>query len=117
MGKVCLAAGFAGVLRLFGYATDPLLSDREIHSVVGEADRISSTAPIGADLKLVTWNIERGEAYASVLAVLRTLDADVILLQEVDRDCRRTQYRDVAGELATSLGMNWISAGELQGIG
>ena len=117
MGKLCLAAGLAGVLRLFGYATDPLMSDRDIHRIVGEPRRVERANDSPGDLKIITWNIERGAAYDSVLAMLLTLDADVLLLQEVDRDCRRTRYRDVARELARALGMNWISAGEFQEIG
>jgi endonuclease/exonuclease/phosphatase family metal-dependent hydrolase len=92
-----------------------MLSDRQIHGIVGEPDRVARVGR--GDLKVITWNIERGEAYASVLTVLRTLDADVLLLQEVDRDCRRTGFRDVARELATALDMNWIAAGEFQEIG
>src|SRR5882762_5093834 len=117
MGKLCLAVGFAGALRLVGFVTDPLLSREEIHRVVGEPSRLAGSPQVRHDLKLITWNIERGQAYESVLEVLKTLDADVLLLQEVDRDCRRTQYRDVARDLATALGMNWVSAGEFQEIG
>jgi endonuclease/exonuclease/phosphatase family metal-dependent hydrolase len=117
MGKLCLAVSLSGVLRLFGYATDPLLSDQEIHRVVSGPTRFEQAHDERGDLKVITWNIERGEAYESVLAVLRALDGDVLLLQEVDRDCRRTGYRDVARDLALALGMNWISAGEFQEIG
>ena len=117
MGKLCLAVGLSGILRLFGYATDPLLSDQEIHRVVSGPTRMERAYNERGDLKVITWNIERGEAYESVLAVLRALDGDVLLLQEVDRDCRRTEYRDVARDLALALGMNWISAGEFQEIG
>jgi endonuclease/exonuclease/phosphatase family metal-dependent hydrolase len=35
----------------------------------------------------------------------------------VDRDCRRTDYRHVARDLALALGMNWVAAGEFQEIG
>ena len=117
MGKLCLAVGLSAAIRLFGYATDPLLSDHDIHRVIGGSAPTQRAYDEHADLKVVTWNIERGEAYESVLAVLRGLHADVLLLQEVDRNCHRTQYRDVARELAAALDMNWISAGEFQEIG
>ena len=94
MRKVCLVLGLTG-LRVFGFLTDPWLSDREIHRIVGEPTRIVQAAPAGSDLSVVTWNIEHGAAYEAIVNVLRRLDSDVVLLQEVDRDCHRTQYRDV----------------------
>lgn len=117
MGKLCLATALTGFFRLFGYATEPLLDAREIHGVVGEPARIATVALEPHQLKIVTWNIERGAAYESVLSALRRLDADVLLLQEVDRGCRRTGFRDVARDLAEALRMNWIGAGEFQEIG
>jgi endonuclease/exonuclease/phosphatase family metal-dependent hydrolase len=117
MGKLRLAMGLSGVLRLVGFVTDPLLTDREIHRVVGEPRRIERPSGSAEHLQVITWNIERGTAYDSILRVLRRLDADVVLLQEVDRDCRRTGYRDVARDLAHALDVNWIAAGEFQEIG
>jgi endonuclease/exonuclease/phosphatase family metal-dependent hydrolase len=119
MNNLCLALGFSGALRLFGFVTDPWLDQKDIHRIAGEPDRVEAVSgPVDvANLKIVTWNIERGAQYDSVLAVLRRLDADVLLLQEVDRFCRRTGYRDVARDLAAALDMNWISAGEFQEMG
>lgn len=117
MGKVCLAVGFSGILRLLGYATDPLLDSRDIHRLVGEPARIPSAPRPDSALKIVTWNVERGEAFDEILTALRALDADILMLQEVDRDCRRTEFRDVARELAHALSMNWVGAGEFQEIG
>jgi endonuclease/exonuclease/phosphatase family metal-dependent hydrolase len=121
MGKVCLALGLSG-LRIFGYLSDPLLSDREIHRVVGEPSRFERSLPSGLDVRvedltIVTWNIERGTAFESILAALRELAPDVVLLQEVDWNCRRTAYRNVAKDLADALQMNWMAAGEFQEIG
>src|SRR5688572_22224879 len=117
MGYFCLALGITGLLRVFGFVTDPLLSEEEIHRIVGEPARVTGSRIRPDDLKIVTWNIERGDAYDSVLATLRTLNADILLLQEVDRHCRRTGYRDVARDLAEALHMNWVAAGEFQEIG
>jgi endonuclease/exonuclease/phosphatase family metal-dependent hydrolase len=122
MGKVCLAFALTGALRVFGFLTEPLLDNHHIHQIVGEPSRIAapidgSQTPDANDLNVITWNIERGAAYDSILAVLRSVNADVLLLQEVDRACRRTGYRDVARDLAHALGMNWISGGEFQEIG
>jgi endonuclease/exonuclease/phosphatase family metal-dependent hydrolase len=130
MVKVCLAVSLVGFVRVFGYFSEPLLSEAQIHAVVGEPTRLPRPSlPVspklvdaglpddGRELKVITWNIERGQDYDSVLAVLRELDADVLMLQEVDRACRRTNYRDVARDLAYALDMNWASAGEFQEIG
>jgi endonuclease/exonuclease/phosphatase family metal-dependent hydrolase len=114
--RLCLALGLTG-LRVLGFFTEPTLSNDEIHRVLGEPARIPHVLTSAPQLKVVTWNIERGSAYDDIVSVLRRVDADVLLLQEVDRDCRRSNYRDVARELARALAMNWVAAGEFQEIG
>jgi endonuclease/exonuclease/phosphatase family metal-dependent hydrolase len=104
-------------LRVFGFLSDPWLSNDQIHGIVGDPARVQRPDADAQDLNVVTWNIERGSAYEAVLAVLRRLDPDVVLLQEVDRDCRRTGYRNVARDLAVALDMNWVAAGEFQELG
>src|SRR5215212_9141214 len=116
MGYFYLALGFWS-LRVFGFVTEPMLSRDQIHRVVGEPARIVRAATGPDDLKIVTWNIERGSAYHSILDALQALNADIVLLQEVDRNCRRTDYRDVSKDLAEALHMNWVAAGEFQEIG
>lgn len=114
----CLAiVALFAFLRLAGYLTDPLIGDRDIHQIVGEPSRISDIADARREIKVVTWNIQRGVEFDRILRTLQTLDADVLLLQEVDMFCRRTGGRDVARELADALGMNWLCAGEFQEIG
>jgi len=115
MGRLCLAVGISG-LRLLGFLTEPWLATRDIHQVIGEPAAIHRPSSNGV-VQVVTWNIERGTAYDAILAELQRLDADVMLLQEVDWNCRRTQYRHVARDLATALDMNWVAAGEFQEIG
>jgi endonuclease/exonuclease/phosphatase family metal-dependent hydrolase len=105
------------LFRLAGYFNDPRLSDSEIHAVAGEPVRLPSAAGGGRSIRVATWNIERGIQYDAILATLRSLAPDVVLLQEVDRACRRSGYRDVARDLASALGMNWVSAGEFQEVG
>jgi endonuclease/exonuclease/phosphatase family metal-dependent hydrolase len=104
-------------LRVFGFVSDPWLSHERIHGLTGEPARVDHPRPAGQELSVVTWNIERGEAYDAVLGVLRRLQPDVVLLQEVDQGCRRTGYRDVARDLAMALDMNWVAAGEFQELG
>jgi endonuclease/exonuclease/phosphatase family metal-dependent hydrolase len=103
--------------RLTGFLTDPALRDNDIHKIVGRPAAVVAPAVLPGRLAVVSWNIERGVRFAGVLDTLRTLDADVLLLQEVDRYCDRSDGRDVGADLAAALGMNWLFAGEFQEIG
>src|SRR4029453_6256306 len=106
------------IFRLAGYFNEPRLTDTEIHAIAGgPADVASTSVGGGRPLPVVSWNIERGVQFQKIVTTLRALEPDVILLQEVDRYCRRSGNRDVARDLAQMLGMNWVSAGEYQEIG
>jgi endonuclease/exonuclease/phosphatase family metal-dependent hydrolase len=65
-------------------------------------------------VRVVSWNIERGLQFSAILEFLRGAEADLILLQEVDLNARRTLHRDVASELARSLGLNYVFGIEFQ---
>src|SRR6188508_3352501 len=105
------------LLRMTGFFTEPMLPSEAIHAVAGEPSRaVWALAPDGP-LRIVTWNIERGVKFEAVQSVLQELDADVVLLQEVDRFCSRSDDRDVARELALQLRMNYVTAGEFQEVG
>ncbi|MBI3264305.1 MAG: endonuclease/exonuclease/phosphatase family protein [Acidobacteria bacterium] len=106
-----------GGLRIGGYFTDPLLSGSAIHQIVGEPARLDRVTGESQELRVVTWNIERGVQFDRILTTLQGLDADIVLLQEVDMFCPRSGWRDVARDLADALGMNWQCAGEFQEIG
>ncbi len=111
-----LVVALLSVFRLVGYLTGPSVSDAEIHRVEGEPRRVDR-ARTSDTLTVVTWNIARGVQFDAVRGELQQLDADVILLQEVDRFCGRSGSRDVARDLATALDMNWVWAGEFQEVG
>ena len=112
-----LALLFFGLLRLGGYASEPLLAGRDIHRPVGEPARVGLELSRPDDLRVVSWNIARGTRVDQVLAVLAGLDADVYVLQEVDLACRRSGDRSIARDLAHALNLNWVFAGEFQEIG
>lgn len=114
MGKLLVVFN---VFRLAGFVTEPLLDGKQIHAVVGEPSRVMAEPPPRDELKVVSWNIEQGTRYERIREALAALDADVYLLQEVDRGVRRSDYRDVARDLAHDLELNWIFAGEFQEIG
>ncbi len=105
------------LFRVTGFLTEPMLSSDEIHAVTGEPSRLVWPLATDRPLRIVTWNIERGVKFEAVQSVLQELDADVVLLQEVDRFCSRSDDRDVARELAQHLRMNYVTAGEFQEIG
>ncbi len=69
------------------------------------------------DLRVVDWNINRGKKLDQVVAALRAQDPDVVLLQEVDLEVRRTGGLDIASEIAKRLGMNYVFAPEFEEVG
>jgi endonuclease/exonuclease/phosphatase family metal-dependent hydrolase len=76
--------------------------------ICGEfSDLPGSVEPPGF-VRALTWNIERGVRFDSILAFLGKCEADLILLQETDLNARRSAYRDVARELAQSLCLNYV---------
>jgi len=114
---VVVTVPLLAILRLAGHLTDPRLTDVEIHRITGEPDRIGVPSAPRRQLTVVTWNIDRGRHFDRIAGRLHALGADIVLLQEADRFCRRSGARDVARDLADALGMNWVAAGEFQEIG
>lgn len=103
----------------------------------GAKPLLPSTTRLGGFLRVVEWNIERGVEYDAITSaftdaatfaklvdssayprgsekrrlILRQValmkQADVIVLNEVDFGMRRTDYRNVAADLASALKMNY----------
>ena len=65
-------------------------------------------------MRILSWNINRGQQPDAVIEFLRDAKADVILLQESDVNARRTHRRNVAREIAQALGMNYIFGCEFE---
>jgi endonuclease/exonuclease/phosphatase family metal-dependent hydrolase len=71
-------------------------------------------------VRLCTYNIHAGKSEAgtesvdAIVDTLRDVDADVILLQEVDRYLARSGYRDLARQIAARLGKNHYFYGRLR---
>ncbi|WP_193106798.1 endonuclease/exonuclease/phosphatase family protein [Brachybacterium sp. FME24] len=80
----------------------------------------AQAAPPPVPLRVATYNIAAGSGGAGgdarfdlerTIGVLRSLEADVIALQEVDRHWgERSEYRDLIGEIARDLGMRDLFA-------
>ena len=78
-------------------------------------EELSSTPPAAAStIRAVSWNIERGIQVDAVRRLLTEhpalLNADVLLLSELDWGMARTSNRFVARDIASTLGMNYAFA-------
>jgi len=67
-----------------------------------------------SQLRVATWNIERGYQLPKVIAELRQLDADLICLQEIDVGCERSGFKDVGLQIASELQMNYFFVCEFE---
>jgi endonuclease/exonuclease/phosphatase family metal-dependent hydrolase len=70
--------------------------------------------PEDGTIRVVSWNINRGNRLAELLESLRALNPDLLFLQEVDHGARRTGYRNIAAEIAEALRMNYVFGAEFQ---
>lgn len=63
-------------------------------------------------LRLAHWNIQQGKAWPRLVEALdrepRLRDADLLTLNEVDIGMARSGNRDVIGEVAERLGLEWV---------
>ena len=122
-------------LKLAALLATPFVSNRA--SDEGARPRLPLSPLLGRFVRVVFWNIERGMEYEAVeaaftdperfarlldptkypeggeerAAVLREAallrEADVVVLNEVDWGLKRTDYRNVAADLAAATGMNY----------
>lgn len=58
-----------------------------------------------SQLRVVSLNMEMGKQINKIMTQLKNLNADIILLQEVDVSTPRINYIDIVAELATELNM------------
>jgi endonuclease/exonuclease/phosphatase family metal-dependent hydrolase len=65
-------------------------------------------------LRIVSWNIARGLKLDGIIEFLASTDADIIFLQESDKNARRTGCRNVAREIAEKLRMNYVFGCEFE---
>jgi len=64
--------------------------------------------------RVVDWNIDRGTQLQGILEFIKEAKADVILLQEVDMNAKRTRRLDIAREIARALQLNFVFGTEFQ---
>jgi endonuclease/exonuclease/phosphatase family metal-dependent hydrolase len=65
-------------------------------------------------IKVINWNIDRGLRLRDITDFLASQQPDLIILQEVDLNARRTGCLNVAEELARKLRMNYVFGCEFQ---
>ncbi len=65
-------------------------------------------------VRIVTWNVNRGQQLNEVIEFLAGASADLILLQEADLNALRTHGRNVAQEIARALEMHYVFGCEFE---
>src|SRR5258708_35451981 len=65
-------------------------------------------------MRVVNWNIERGLRLTEIIDFLGSQNADLLILQEVDLNARRTRRLNIAEEIARRLGMNYVFGREFE---
>jgi endonuclease/exonuclease/phosphatase family metal-dependent hydrolase len=65
-------------------------------------------------LRIVDWNIDRGQQLQGIIDFLASTNADILLLQEVDFNARRTHRLNIAQEIARKLKMDYVFGYEFQ---
>jgi len=65
-------------------------------------------------IRVVSWNVNRGCNLQEIIEYLERADGDVLLLQEIDRNARRSGYRNIAKEIAQKLRMNYVFGCEFE---
>jgi endonuclease/exonuclease/phosphatase family metal-dependent hydrolase len=86
------------------------MEEFETGSFVSAAD----SCALEPAIRVVSWNINRGLQLPGILDFLSKTSADLILLQEADVNARRTQYRNIAREIAQALRMNYVFGREFE---
>ena len=65
-------------------------------------------------MRVVDWNIDRGLRLAEIAEFLESQNADLLTLQEVDLNARRTHRLNIAEEIARRLRLNYVLGREFE---
>jgi endonuclease/exonuclease/phosphatase family metal-dependent hydrolase len=65
-------------------------------------------------LRIVDWNIARGQQLQGITDFLASANADILILQEVDVNARRTRRSNIAEEIARNLELNYVFGREFE---
>ncbi|RZU35552.1 endonuclease/exonuclease/phosphatase family protein [Edaphobacter modestus] len=61
-----------------------------------------------SSIRVIDWNIDRGLQLRSIIDFLGDANADILILQEVDINARRTNRLNIAQEIARKLRLNYV---------
>jgi len=89
---------------------------RDFRNRIWSGGVVPAAAPKG-QIKLVSWNIERGQRFDGVAAALVREAPDIVLLQEVDLNAKRSKSIHVPEELGRQLRMPYAFAAEFIELG
>ena len=70
--------------------------------------RLFSSLLTPHSIRVVDWNIDRGLQLSAVIEFLAAIKAELVMLQEVDLNARRTHRFNIAKEIARRLQMNYV---------
>lgn len=65
-------------------------------------------------MRVVNWNIDRGLQLPAIVDFLESQNADLLILQEVDLNARRTRRLNIAEEIARRLQLNYVFGREFE---
>jgi endonuclease/exonuclease/phosphatase family metal-dependent hydrolase len=94
------------------YLAKDMSSNHEIE--VGNFTATGQLLRPWSPIQVVDWNIDRGLQLGGIIDFLASTNADLILLQEVDLNARRTHRLDIAREISQKLQLNYIFGREFQ---
>ncbi|MFB3902048.1 MAG: endonuclease/exonuclease/phosphatase family protein [Acidobacteriota bacterium] len=77
------------------------------------ASRMDDTNP-PTEIKVLNWNIERGQRLGKVKEFMRSQQPDICVLQEVDYRAVRTERKHIADVLASDLQFNYVFGVEFE---
>jgi endonuclease/exonuclease/phosphatase family metal-dependent hydrolase len=67
-----------------------------------------------SSVRIVDWNIDRGQQLSAVVDFLASTNADILILQEADLNARRTHRLNIAEEIARKLQMDYVFGREFE---
>ena len=93
------------------------LLSKQVFAKAVEVWQASQPVVSSQDIKAVAWNIERCNHIQPSVELLASLDADIILLSELDYGMARSGQRHTTAELAATLGYGYVYGVEFLELG